>query len=76
MYGPQKRPGSGCAKAHVYWAGQPRIGGCYKMQPTGGARAKARSAGWSVATQFSDQARERLLAASPGDLGAGSIEIF
>ena len=44
MYGPQKRPGSGPAKAHVYWAGWPRIGGCYKMQPTGGARAKARSA--------------------------------
>jgi len=28
MYGPLLRPGSGCAKAHVYWAGQPRTRRC------------------------------------------------
>ena len=34
--------GSGPAKAHVYWAGWARIGGCYKMQPTFGAELTAR----------------------------------
>ena len=41
---PPQADGSGRAKAHVYWAGRPRMGGNCKMQNSLGTGAKARSA--------------------------------